>query len=126
MGGAFVFCISIGLLYVFVDILHIWYLWATTLSFIISLGISFTVQKYWTFRDTTTDRLKGQMGTYAFLQTMNLAANDGLMYAFVDKVEIPYLVAQALTAIIVAGWSFFAFRYLFRTKPVEESINPVA
>jgi len=34
IGGAFVFSVSIGLLYFFVDVLGIWYIWGTTLSFI--------------------------------------------------------------------------------------------
>ncbi|MBP6885648.1 MAG: GtrA family protein [Candidatus Pacebacteria bacterium] len=115
IGGAFVFCVSIGLLYFFVDILGIWYLWGTTLSFLISLGISFAVQKYWTFRDASTERLKGQMGVYATLQVINLAANDGLMYIGVEFAHMPYLLVQVFTAGSIAIWSYFAFRYLFKS-----------
>ncbi len=121
IGGAFVFCVSISLLYFFVDILGLWYLWGTTLSFLLSLGVSFTVQKYWTFRDTSTNRLKGQMGVYATLQVINLAANDGLMYVGVDIFHISYLGAQVITAGLVAIWSFFAFRYLFQSRDPSEA-----
>ena len=116
IGGTFVFLVSIGLLYLFVDVLHVWYLWGTTATFVLSVGISFTVQKYWTFRDHSTDALKGQMGIYVILQTLNLAANDALMYIAVDKININHLVAQVCTTAIIAAWSFFAYRYLFRRR----------
>lgn len=116
IGGVSVFLFSIGLLYIFVDILGVWYLWATTMAFILSLGMSFTVQKYWTFRDHSTDGLTGQMGAYAFLQVFNLAANGSLMFIAVGKIGIPHLVAQVGTTATIAIWSFLAYRYLF-TRP---------
>ena len=116
IGGSFVFAVIIGLLYLFVDVLGMWYLWGTTFMFVISLGISFSVQKYWTFRDHSTDRLKGQMGIYTILQITNLAANDGLMYVAVDGFGLPHLLAQFFTAGIIAAWSFWAFRHLFKNR----------
>lgn len=113
IGGTFVFLVSIGLLYLFVDVLHIWYLWGTTATFFLALGISFSVQKYWTFRDHSADSLKGQMGAYAALQVANLGANDALMFVIVDKIHINHLFAQVCTTVIIAAWSFFAYRYLF-------------
>ncbi len=116
IGGTSVFLISIALLYLFVDVLGIWYLWATTAMFIICLGISFTVQKYWTFRDHSRDSLKGQMGVYTALQLLNLAANGAFMYLAVDVVGLPHLVAQVCTTSLIAAWSFLAYRHLFRDR----------
>ncbi|MEK9208603.1 MAG: GtrA family protein [Patescibacteria group bacterium] len=113
LGGLFVFMVSIGLLYLFVDVLGVWYLWGTTAAFVLSMGISFSVQKYWTFRSHSTSGLPVQMGAYAVLQVVNLGANDLLMYIAVGKIGIPHLIAQVGTMGTIAVWSFLAYRYLF-------------
>ena len=125
IGGTSVFSVSLGLLYLFVDVIGMWYLLATTATFCIALGLSFTVQKYWTFRDHSTDGLKGQMGIYVFLQIFNLGANDAIMYISVDRVGVPYLVAQICTTAIVAAWSFFAYRKLFHRNNAGADISGV-
>lgn len=113
IGGFFVFLIGIGLLYVLVDILNIWYLWATSITFLISLGVSFVVQKYWTFRDRNSRGFTVQLGVYASIQLFNFGLNGSLMYVGVDKLHIPYLLSQFLTAALISVWSFFAYRYVF-------------
>lgn len=122
IGGTSVFLVSIGLLYIFVDVLGMWYLWATTAMFIISLGLSFLVQKYWTFRDHSTAGIKGQMGAYTILQVINLVANDGIMYVAVGRVDLPHLPAQVLTTAVVSAWSFWAYRYLFIGRSGQSSV----
>lgn len=123
LGGFFVFAVSIGLLYFFVDILGIWYLWATTATFCIALALSFTVQKYWTFQDHSLDRLSGKIGIYAILQLCNLAANDIFMYLSVGRLGISHLIAQVGSNAVIAMWSFFAYRKIFTTSLQREDGN---
>jgi len=61
------------------------------------------------------------MGIYATIQVINLGVNDSLMYFGVDMLHIPHLLAQTGTALVIAVWSFFIFRYLFRSDAIVMS-----
>ena len=112
-GGSCVFAFTIALFYLLADIFQLWYLWATTVTFAISLVVSFSVQKYWTFRDRSSDVLPMQIGAFGTLAIFNFAMNDSFMYLAVDGLGIQHLHAQILTSICIASWSFLAYRYLF-------------
>lgn len=112
---------NILLLYVFTEFFGWWYIASATLSFIIAAAASFCLQKFWTFSDSSTDWLHGQLSIYFILALFNLAANDGILYALVEYGRVHYILAQACASIIVAVWSFFAYKRLFRNawpKPV--------
>src|SRR3989344_1493750 len=47
-------------LYVITDILGVHYLLASILAFLVAFVVSFTLQKFWTFQDHSTDRVHTQ------------------------------------------------------------------
>src|SRR5882724_3026893 len=68
------------MLYVFVEFFHIYYLTASILSFLGSIGVGFTLQKFWTFRDSIVARAHVQLGLYAIVATINIGINTACMY----------------------------------------------
>ena len=51
-------------LYVLTDGIHMWYLLSSVLAFLAAFSVSFTLQKRWTFRDRSNDRLHVQAPVY--------------------------------------------------------------
>lgn len=110
--GGLAFSTNLILLFIFIQYFHLWYLTASTLSFVISVIVSFTVQKFITFRDRTTDNVHHQIAKYVAIALFNVSANGGMMYALVDMAKIHYMLAQILSAGIIAVWSLAVYRYL--------------
>lgn len=110
--GGLAFATNLTLLFIFTQYFQLWYLTASTLSFIISVVVSFTVQKFITFRDRTTDKVHHQIAKYLAIALFNVSANGGIMYALVDQVQIHYMLAQIISAGIIAVWSLGVYRYI--------------
>ena len=73
------------LLYIFTDILGLWYLISAAAAFIVAFFVSFFLQKFWTFRDNSRDRIFKQLGQYLTVGIVNLCINTMGMYVVVDK-----------------------------------------
>jgi len=104
------------LLYIFTDILHIWYLLSAILAFIIAFFVSFYLQKYWTFRDNSRDKIYTQMSLYFLVGIINLSINTGGMYILVDKFNIMYILAQIMMGALIAVSSFLIYRFIIFKK----------
>ena len=65
-----------------------------------------------------------QMTLYFSIALANLAFNTFLMYLFVDRFHIWYLLAQILASGLIAFESFFISRHIvFKSKVNNESPN---
>lgn len=94
------------------------YLYASILAFILSIGVSFTMQKFWTFRDMPVHDVHTQFARYLIVIGCNLLLNTALMYLFVEKVGMWYVFAQIVTTAIIAVVGYFGYRHLvFRARP---------
>lgn len=111
--------VDLGLLYIFTDILGIWYVVSSILAFILAFFVSFSLQKFWTFRDHSRAGMHAQAGIYFFIAGCNLAINTFLVYFGVDMLGLHYLIAQIVASILIACGSFFIYqRFVFRTSVV--------
>ncbi|MFA6502887.1 MAG: GtrA family protein [Candidatus Paceibacterota bacterium] len=107
--------IDLMLLYVFTDIFGIWYLTSAIVAFIIAFFISFSLQKFWTFRDHSREGMSAQVGLYFVVAGCNLALNTLLVYLFVDYLSFHYLLAQIVASVLIACESFFIYqKFVFR------------
>ncbi len=110
--------VQIGAFYIWVDILKLadHYLAGSVASLALAVATTFTLQKYWTFRDTASARIPRQFASYVLIALGNLALNAFLMRlakgtadaAGVDFFAGWHLVAQAGTVLFVAFLSFLA------------------
>ena len=104
--------VSLLVLYVLADKVGIWYVYAATVAFLIGFCVSFLLQKFWTFRNTRTDIAGIQAIMYLIILAFNLGLNACLVYALVEWAHLSHLIAQAVSALLIAGESFFAYRFL--------------
>lgn len=110
--------VDLGTLYVLTDIFHLWYLLSAVLAFIAAFAISFSLQKFWTFDDPSTDVLHTQLALYLLLALVGLGVNTFCMYLLVDHAELHYIFAQILTSAFIAVGNFFAYKHIiFKPAP---------
>lgn len=117
VAGGIAAAVDLSILYFLTTILGIWYLFSAIIAFLFAFGVSFYLQKFWTFADRSVDRLSSQMIFYFIITSINLSLNTLLMFAFVDGLHWPYLFAQIIVSALIAGESFFVYqKFIFKLR----------
>ncbi|MEW5745314.1 MAG: glycosyltransferase [Nitrospirota bacterium] len=102
--------IDLGSLYVFVAFLHIPILAAAALSFILAVINNFTLNKYWTFQNKSSN-IRKQFIKFLIVSTFGLLLTEMLMALLVYALHIWYMAAKLVTSGAVLTWNFLANRY---------------
>lgn len=100
--------IDIILLFVLVDFLNIYYLFAACISFSIALVVSFFLNIRWVF--TGANLSVKQLIIFSFIGATGMGLNAFLMWLFTSFFGIFYLVSKLLASIITLFWNFNARR----------------
>lgn len=108
--------VDLGLLYIFTAYISLHYLSSAVIAFVGAFLVSFTLQKFWTFRDRSIQNIHRQSIMYFTISLGNFFINTYLMYIFVEKIHLHYLVAQMFVGGIVACFSFFLCKYFIFTQ----------
>ena len=124
MSGGAGAIVHLGILYVLVHLFAMWYLIATSLAFLVAVGVSFTLQKFWTFQNTATAQLHTQGIAFLLVSTANFFINGLCMYLLVDGVHLPPIVAQFITSALIAIEAFVVYSFIFRSK--HEPTEPMS
>ena len=109
---------NLGILFLFAHYLHIWYVSASVIAFILSFVVSFSLQKFWTFSDPSMRMLPAQMAKYLSFMVLNLGVNTLMMYMLVEYAHMHYMFAQLLTMGAIAFVSFFVYQHLIFKREV--------
>lgn len=109
ISGCTAAAVDIITLFILTDIAHIWYLLSAILAFLVALGISFTLQKFWAFRDMNITRLHVQVIQFSIVAVISLGINSLLMYIAVDFFHLHYILAQIVVGVIIAVTNFFGY-----------------
>ena len=107
------------LLFIFHSILKMNVVVAATLAFVLAFFVSFYLQKFWTFRENSTHRIKLQLFFYFVLGAMGVAINAGAMHILVNVLHIWYLLAQILISAAIAIMNFLVYRFFIFKKLIE-------
>jgi len=113
--------VDLFLLYVLTDFFHIWYLHSAVIAFAVAVFVSFYLQKFWTFRDNSKEKIRRQMIMYFAVGAGNLALNAAGMYLLVDAARVPYIFSQIIAGAGVAIVSFLVYRFLIFKNEKEKS-----
>lgn len=109
--------VDLGILYALTDFFGVHYLVSATLAFLVAFGVSFTLQKFWTFGNEDMKRVHAQLALYLTIAVINLFVNAGFMYFLVDIVGIWYFLAQIIVGATIACYGFFLYRHVIFRKP---------
>lgn len=117
---------NISCLYLLTDVLGFWYILSTIISFFIAFSVSFTLQKYWTFKDTAHRKITRQAPLFLALTSFNLILNTALMYASVEYLGIHYLIAQFVISALIACQSYFLYgKVIFKRAKTESGTGGI-
>lgn len=104
-------------LYVLTEWAHLWYIHSAVCAWLVAFGVSFGLQRRWTFGRQGRAGAAGQLVAFVALFLANMGINAALLYALVDLLGAPYLIAQFGLLVLIAVWNFFIMRYLiFRER----------
>jgi glycosyltransferase involved in cell wall biosynthesis/putative flippase GtrA len=107
---------NIGLLYIFTDIVGIWYLYSSILAFLLSLVISFVLQKFVVFKDMQTDKMHHQFSKFFIAAVLGVITNTAIVFVCVDVFGIWYIFSQIVAGFFVMIQNFILYRFfIFKT-----------
>ncbi len=105
------------LLYIFTEWFHLWYVASATVAYGISVGVSFLLQKYWTFSDAVA-LVPHQFKIFVFMNIFNASVNALGVYFLVEWLQVWYMTAEFLVAGVLALWTFVFMRIvIFKNHP---------
>ncbi|MBN2094143.1 MAG: GtrA family protein [Candidatus Zambryskibacteria bacterium] len=108
--------LNILVLYLLTDIVGIWYLYSSIMAFIISLIVSFTLQKFVVFKDMITAKLHYQFSKFTVALILGTITNTILIYVFTDLVGIWYIFSQILAGFFVMIQNFLLYKFFIFNK----------
>ena len=103
-------------LYLLTDIVNIWYLYSSIIAFIISLVVSFVLQKFVVFEDREINGLHRQFWKFFMALTLGTVTNTLLIYVFTDIIGIWYIFSQILAGLFVMVQNFLLYRFFIFHK----------
>ncbi len=112
-----------NLLFAFIltEFFHLWYLLSVTIAFWAGFLISFFLQKFWTFRDHSKDKIRQQAFLFLVIIFAGVIINDALVYGFVEYIDLHYLTAQIIGSAFIAFVNFFVYQKLVFTGSMPAS-----
>lgn len=122
IAGSIAAATSATALHISIVVFDLWYITASVVGFFSGFLVSFTLQKFWTFRDTRLDVVGRQVLLYLGILFINLGSNTLLVYVGVEFGGLPPVVAQIGASLLIAFQNFFLYRYLiFRVSDTHEA-----
>ena len=110
-------------LFIFHHIFSLPIVLSTSLAFILSFAVSFTMQKFWAFRNFDKERVKKQFSLYMLNAFIGLNLNGALMHLLVNEYNVWYLLAQVIVSVVIGTYNFFIYRFIIFKKNCHEVIS---
>jgi putative flippase GtrA/glycosyltransferase involved in cell wall biosynthesis len=109
--------LNILALYIFTDIVGIWYLYSSVMAFFVSLVVSFTLQKFVVFKDMKTGGMHYQFSKFSIALLLGVTTNTVVMFVCVDVFGIWYILAQVVAGFFVMIQNFTLYKFfIFNNK----------
>lgn len=109
VSGGTAAAVHLGVLTVLVEVFGLYPVFASAGGFLIAFGVSFTLQKFWTFRDHDTATAPRQMALYFGIQVTNLCLNMLLMLFLIEVAHVQYIIAQVGVIGLIAIESYYLY-----------------
>lgn len=118
ISGGSATAVNFFFLYLFTEWVGIYYLVSVVLSFIMALGVSFVLQKFWTFKDVSKEGVHRQAVVYGLVAVVNTCINVLLVYLLVEYFGVHYLLGQFISSGFIAVESYFIYQFFIFNKSV--------
>lgn len=121
IAGGTATAVNFFVLIILTEYAGIWYLASSGIAFICGITISFTLQKWWTFSEFSTNLIPIQALYYLVVTVAGLVINSASLFVLVSILGMWYIIAQVLVSAIIAPASFFFYHFIFRRETSAES-----
>ena len=118
--GGFAVCVDILILYILVETVHVYYLFAAIIAFLTSATVNYTISTFAIFRNAQHSKKRSYI-TFMTISLGGLAALTLGMFILVDLFNVHYLVSRIFLAGTLGVSSFFLHKY-FSFKDVGEPL----
>lgn len=105
-------------LFLFHGIFHWEIVISTSIAFLLSLFVSFSLQKLWTFRNYSHERLPHQLFLYFAAAFIVMNLNGIGMHIFVNNFHIWYILSQIIVNLVLGVINFFAYKFII-FRPIK-------
>ncbi len=120
--GATAATVDLFFLFLFYGVFKWELVFSTSLAFILSFIVSFTLQKFWTFRNYCQKKMPVQFVIYITNAFIGLNINGFLMHTLVYNVGIWYLFSQVIVNFTIGVYNFFIYKFIvFRSTRYENN-----
>lgn len=96
---------------------------STSVAFIVAFLISFSIQKLWTFRNHSQNKLARQLVLYIINAFISLGLNGLAMHYLVVNLELWYLLAQIIVNLFLGLINFITYKYIIFRVDQNENKN---
>lgn len=121
VSGCFAGAVDLIALFIFHGLLHLGIVFATSVAFLFSFLVSFSLQKLWTFRNYSQKRLPRQLVLYLGSAFIGMNLNGLGMHVLVNNLKIWYLLAQILVNVFLGIINFFTYKFIVFRKTADET-----
>lgn len=95
---------------------------STSLAFVSSFMISFTLQKFWTFRNFSQAKVASQFILYILNAIICLNLNGFFMHLLVTEYQVWYILAQIIVNLTISSYNFLVYNSII-FKIGKDEIN---
>lgn len=113
--GVIASLIDFGVLYVLTEFLGINYLVSSTISFLASVIFNYILSVKWVFVTAKTNKTK-ELLLFTVLSAVGLVINNLLMWVFVEKAGVYYMLAKVIATVVVMLYNFISRKILIEDK----------
>lgn len=117
IAGVTAAAIDVGVLYALTQYAHMYYLWSAVVAYTLSFFARFFLQKYFTFRVASKEKVVFEFGSYAVLSGWSIVASIFLLKVLVGSFGMTPVPAQVVVTLTIAVASFFVYRLIIFKKP---------
>jgi len=108
IGGAIATLIELVVLYVLTDRFCLWYVYSSFFAYGFGFMASFFIRKLWAFDDYNFKNIGRQFLIYvSVLGVIMLAFNTVALVFMVERLHLPYLLAQFFSGLVIGFMGFF-------------------
>jgi putative flippase GtrA len=112
--GGFAAIVNIGMLFIFTDLLHLYYIMSNVLSFVLGLIVNYLLSKKFVFQEDTSISQSKEFVMYTIIGVIGLGIDTMFVWLFTDIIKIYYMISKLISTAIVFIWNFGARKILYR------------
>jgi putative flippase GtrA len=110
--GGLCFVADLGVLVFMTSGLHLYYLLAAAVGFLVGLGMNYLLSTAWVFTERRLTRRWLEFVAFGMIGLLGLGINEILMWLFTEGCGFHYVLSKMTTTGFVLFWNFAARRFL--------------